>query len=79
MPRRRYIDPEAWQILLKAPRWSAPLCCTRQFSTPEAAAFYADALVDIPELWVQSEDPALCRLLEAEDPQDVQVRICPAN
>lgn len=66
---------ETWKIMLKAPRWSAPLPSARTFETPEAAAFYAHTLVDDPEMWTETESAALCLLLEAEDPADVQVRV----
>lgn len=77
MPRRKPISG-SWQIQLKAPRWSRALSSARTFASAEAAAFYASALVDEPEMWVQAEGAALCRLLEAEDPADLQVRILPA-
>jgi len=67
-----------WQILLKAPRWSRPVPSARQFDNPEAAAFYAGVLIDEPELWADTEPAALCRLLEAEDPDQVRVIITPA-
>ena len=79
MARRAQRHPAdtVWQIMLKAPRWSQPVPSARRFDNPEAAAFYAGVLIDKPELWTDTEPLALCRLLEAEDPEDVRVIIAP--
>jgi hypothetical protein len=66
---------KTWVIELKGPDWSRSLRCARAFGTPEAAATYAHALVAEPDIWSEGEGWALCRLLESEDPEAVQVRI----
>lgn len=64
-----------WIIELRSERWSGPLRSARAFESPEAAATYAHALVDEPEIWTEGEGWALCRLIEAEEPADIEVLI----
>ena len=78
MARQRPQIDGRWMILLRGPKWSQPVPSSRVFSTPEAACFYADALIADPDLWVSEEGPALCRLLESEAPDQVRVRITTA-
>lgn len=79
MSRRKSPVISEWAITIKAPRWSQALHSSRCFSTPEAAAFYASSLVERPELWSEVEHAALCRLIEAEAPEDLHVRVIPAS
>jgi len=65
-----------WIIQLANPQWGEgqSLYCQRWFQTPEAAAMYAESLIDIPEIWVRHEG-VLCKLLEASDPEKIEYRI----
>jgi len=63
-----------WSIELSSPQWGVSLYCQRQFQTPEAATCYAQSLIEIPEIWVAQEG-ALCHLLEACDPDSVEIKI----
>lgn len=65
----------SWIIELRGVKWSQALRSARAFETPEAAATYAHALIEEPEIWAEGEGWALCRLLEAEDPEEVEVKI----
>lgn len=65
----------SWIIELRGAKWSQSLRSARAFGTPEAAATYAQSLVEEPEMWAEGEGWALCRLLEAEEPGRVEVRI----
>jgi len=63
-----------WVIELEDPCWGKSLYAQRWFETPEAAACYAQALIELPEIWV-SQEGALCRLLESSDPEQVEFKI----
>lgn len=65
----------SWVIELRAARWSKALRASRCFGTPEAAATYAHSLVEEPEIWADGESWALCRLIEAEEPGEIEVKI----
>lgn len=65
----------SWIIELRGAKWSQSLRSARAFGSPEAAATYAESLVADPEIWAEGEGWALCRLIEAEDPEGIEVRI----
>jgi len=62
----------SWVIELRGAKWSKALRSARAFESPEAAVVYAHALIDEPEIWYEGEGWALCRLLEAEDPEKIE-------
>ena len=64
-----------WVIELRDPHWSRSLRSARAFQSPEAALVYAESLVADPEIWNEGEGWALCKLLEASDPEHIEVRI----